>query len=1181
MGKQQRLSGNDMRLSEMVEIAPRYTRSVNLERDFEEASAVAGYIITASGSDFLRRIQRVLTGQPAPRAWSITGPYGTGKSAFALFLVNLLSGLRAPGSEESQKILKASSPELASDLLDQRKADSIRTAGFVPILVSGTASPITPCLLESTLRDITRFTKKLNRIPALQAVQRQLKGIRRGESVHPSAIVTVMKQLTDQLRKAENCQGIVIVADELGKFLEFAAHRPEENDVFLLQALAEGTVSNGKPDFLLVTILHQAFEQYAVGLRPAARNEWAKVQGRFEDVVFQDPPEETLRVLSNAILQEPHSLTTSYKKQAAALANVIFDLGCAPSSLSRSQFCALIGGCAPLHPVSALVLARLCRKFGQHQRSLFSFLTSRNSNGFSNFIEREISGGTLPFFSLSRLYDYTADSLGSGLSIGEAGTRWAEITAALETHRDLSSQESEAVKTIGLLSAIGPYGELKPSLKLLQVVFGSTDTRKICESLQKRSVLVYRKHSSSFALWQGSDIDIDERLNDAARRVSSSGSLATRISSIHAVRPIVAKRHSFATGTLRYFKIRFTDVSSFTRMLERDNEADGIVLYALPNTAEEAQELARLAMRSEARDRVDVLVALPKSVDALAASFRELELLRWVQANTPGLEGDPVARKELRARLHAAERALTFELGQLFAPAASSSTTWFHRGIEQPVLSSRGLSQLISDICDDVYCNTPKIKNELLNRRALSSAAAKARRNLIQAMIMNADKPNLGISGYPPELSMYRSLLETNGLHRSNDGYFLAAPFTNSSLSAAWGAIEQFFKESELQKRCVYELFTNLQLPPFGMKLGVVPVLFCAAAIVHDTEIALYEAGAFVPEVTVDVFERLLKSPETFELRSYRVEGVRKEVFSEYAKLLGAVSTDSNNLVAIIKPLYRFFNRLQDYTKRTASLSNRAVAIREALLAARDPDQVLFHDLPIACGVEPFDVSKARPGEVRQFFHELQAGFLELQKCYDDLLYRLHQLLFQAFDVKGDDARTRLQERAAAVTDYAIEPRMKAFIMHLCADDLEDVPWIEAVGSLLAGKPPKLWNDADRARYEVSVAELSRSLRHIEALVFEISRPDTSKEPAAEVFRIGVTDRHSKELEAVVKVSSKDLDTMTNAIHELEGVLERSGLAENPALSLAVLAAVSKQLLSRLEDVPNLKQVEEVRRYDS
>src|SRR5262249_8543909 len=154
----------------------------------------------------------------------------------------------------------------------------------------------------------------------------------------------------------------------------------------------------------------------------------------------------------------------------------------------------------------------------------------------------------------------------------------------------------------------------------------------------------------------------------------------------------------------------------------------------------------------------------------------------------------------------------------------------------------------------------------------------------------------------------------------------------------------------------------------------------------------------------------------------------------------------------------------------------------EALLAARDPDHILFHDLPIACGFEPFTTSKAHPGNVRQFFHELQSGFLELQKCYDDLLYRLQQLLYQAFDIKGNNARLLLHQRAAAVADYAVEPRMKAFIMHLSSADLQDVAWIEAIGTLLAGKPPKSWNDADRARYEAVVSELSRNLRHMEAL---------------------------------------------------------------------------------------------------
>ena len=116
-------------------------------------------------------------------------------------------------------------------------------------------------------------------------------------------------------------------------------------------------------------------------------------------------------------------------------------------------------------------------------------------------------------------------------------------------------------------------------------------------------------------------------------------------------------------------------------------------------------------------------------------------------------------------------------------------------------MSSRSLSHLLSDICDDVYRDTPQIKNELLNRRVLSSAAAKARRNLIEAMLVHADQAKLEISGFPPELSMYRSLLEINGIHRSGDGgYFFAAPYAKSSVYPAWNAIERFFKESELEK---------------------------------------------------------------------------------------------------------------------------------------------------------------------------------------------------------------------------------------------------------------------------------------------------------------------------------------------------------------------------------------------
>lgn len=85
------------------------------------------------------------------------------------------------------------------------------------------------------------------------------------------------------------------------------------------------------------------------------------------------------------------------------------------------------------------------------------------------------------------------------LSVGEAGSRWAETIATLESHRDLSAQEAEVVKSVGLLNIVGPYGKLRASAEVLQLALGSQDVRKICDTLQKRSVLVFRKHSS---LWK-------------------------------------------------------------------------------------------------------------------------------------------------------------------------------------------------------------------------------------------------------------------------------------------------------------------------------------------------------------------------------------------------------------------------------------------------------------------------------------------------------------------------------------------------------------------------------------------------------------------------------------------------------------------------------------------------------
>jgi hypothetical protein len=119
---------------------------------------------------------------------------------------------------------------------------------------------------------------------------------------------------------------------------------------------------------------------------------------------------------------------------------------------------------------------------------------------------------------------------------------------------------------------------------------------------------------------------------------------------------------------------------------------------------------------------------------------------------------------------------------------------------------------------------------------------------------------------------------------------------------------------------------------------------------------------------------------------------------------------------------------------------------------------------------------------------------------------------------------------------------------------------------MLVSKAPKAWTDTDRAKYEVVLADLVRSFRHIEALVFETIRRESSGKQAAQLMRIGITDRHSKEMEAVVAVESVDNERFTETVIEIEKFLERTGIVENPALALAALGTLCRRFLAEIEN---------------
>ena len=77
------------RIKTLLQPSQRFARSVHLERDFRDSTALSQYVVTDRVGQLFRRFGSAFAIGSTERAWRITGDYGTGKSCFALALARI------------------------------------------------------------------------------------------------------------------------------------------------------------------------------------------------------------------------------------------------------------------------------------------------------------------------------------------------------------------------------------------------------------------------------------------------------------------------------------------------------------------------------------------------------------------------------------------------------------------------------------------------------------------------------------------------------------------------------------------------------------------------------------------------------------------------------------------------------------------------------------------------------------------------------------------------------------------------------------------------------------------------------------------------------------------------------------------------------------------------------------
>jgi len=879
----------------------------------------------------------------------------------------------------------------------------------------------------------------------------------------------------DQQKKESKL--LFIVIDEFGKILEHAAKNNPEQELYFLQRLAE-FVNVPTRNIILLTTLHQNFGAYAQKLTETQKNEWNKVKGRYKELAFSEPVEQLLFLAAEKIDASNGKCDEMTMKKL----------------LSNAQRCRFVSASFrpdtlrklyPLDALSSLCITKAIQRYGQNERTLFSFLTSSSEDSLSNF--KPSKNET---FNLAKVYDYLIYNFFSALNEVNADSMyWTSLRVAIERVESgiiseiLISDCLKMVKAIGLLNLFGSASTTIDEELLTtygRYALNITNPASILKELIKFKIIRYAVYKSSYILFEGTDIDLENELYKAANVVPKPDlSLSTLLPYVNQ-KAIAVSEEYYRSGTPRYFEYVVRNEAS--AMLPQ-NDIDGYVELVFPMTTAQKDSVSEV---SKSCSYANVFVVF-NNTEEIIKHLYEITKLNYLNENV--VVDYRVAKREVE-NLLAYEQSLLNNVINGALVSQDSNCTWFYKGEEAIVDSWKTLNKLLNRVVRDVYNKTPIIRNELFNRQKLSSAISLARVKLLDAMLENSDKEDFGFAPdtCPPEKTIYYTLFKSTGIHRQNEhgDYVLGAP-QNDLVKSLWRECEKFIASTVDKPRKLSELFRILKSQPFKLKQGVIDFWIPIFLYVKQEDFAMYNGdGTYVMNINKEVFELIQKRPAEFEIKAFNVSGVKIEFYKTYRRFLNKDTEQelgSSSFIETFKPFLQYYRRLNDYAKNTHKFDSPVTAnFRDVLAKAKDPEKAFFEDIPAAFGYSGSQLMDDSEF-VGVYLAMIRKAVKELNNCYPQLINRIKARIIEELSIPEDivEYKLALEDRYGHVKKHLLTDKTRTFLERVLAPAESDREFFEKIGSVIFDKPLTQLRDKEEELLIDNMIYLLHELdRHVE-----------------------------------------------------------------------------------------------------
>ena len=296
----------------------------------------------------------------------------------------------------------------------------------------------------------------------------------------------------------------------------------------------------------------------------------------------------------------------------------------------------------------------------------------------------------------------------------------------------------------------------------------------------------------------------------------------------------------------------------------------------------------------------------------------------------------------------------------------------------------------------------------------------------------------------------------------------------------------------------------------------------------------------------------LAKNPADIQLRWMDMSNVSRLLLSDMADIVREL--DPKNTLRNLEPidvargLVGIYDQVPPWVRRTQRLSRNARMVGRLLKQAKDPNRLIFDDIPQAlsgCVNNPQEEATAK------LSRKVRQGLIELQRAYPTMLNRLREMLLTELGVHNDSPEmlSDLRARAENVRQLSGDHRLEAFILRISVFMGTDAD-MESLASMALSKPPRLWTDSDSDRAAIELADLARSFVRLEAYAHVKGRED-HRHAMAVVVGIGGQPIHDS-----FEVTDQEQSKVDVLIARVQNILSECGETEQNII-LATLVRLS------------------------